>query len=327
MNNLLNDVYYQRDYLALYLEKGQSIFEFNYKENDNFFYNIAIKRPINQIGNIVLEEEYFDLETAYGYGGYYTNSKDKKFIERAFNVYKERCIDEKIIAEFIRFHPFNDFPLNNKDFLSFCNHDRDIVYVDLSLTKDERWSTYSKTTRNSLRHCEKQLSFEMNDNLDGFTSLYNETMRKNNAQDFYYFSKEYYQNITQKSLATLFSVSIKGQTLSSGLFMFGDIFAHYHLAANNYKMRQYNANYYLLDELFEEAKKLGKKYFILGGGSTSLDKDTLLQFKKKFSKQTQKFYIGGNIYNQDVYNQYNRILEEQVKHGPSYFLRYRLNGS
>ena len=194
MNNLKNDVYYQKDYLALYLEKGQSIFEFNYKENDNFFYNIAIKRPINQIGNIVLEEEYFDLETAYGYGGYYTNSKDKKFIEHALNAYKERCIDEKIIAEFIRFHPFNDFPLNNKDFLSFCDHNRDIVYIDLSLTRDERWSTYSKKTRNLLRHCEKQLSFQMNDNLDGFSSLYNETMRKNNALDFYYFSKEYYQS-------------------------------------------------------------------------------------------------------------------------------------
>jgi hypothetical protein len=327
LDNLLNDVYYQKDYLSLYLEEGQSIFEFNFKENDNFFYNIAIKRPITQIGNIIVEEGYFDLETAYGYGGYYTNSQDEKFIQRALTVYKERCAEEKIIAEFIRFHPFNDFPIDYRDRLNFCVYDRDVVYVDLSLTKDERWSTYSKKTRNLLRHCERQLSFDKDDNLGSFSNLYNQTMQKNNAQDFYYFGDEYFQNITKKSLASLFSTSVKGRAVSSGLFMFSNIFAHYHLSANDYEMRQYNANYYLLDELFEEAKRLGKSYFLLGGGTTSYNTDTLLKFKKKFSKLTKKFYIGGNIYNLDVYNQYNKIIEKQSKTLPSYFLRYRLKAS
>ncbi len=203
MDNLLNDVYYQKDYLSLYLEEGQSIFEFNFKENDNFFYNIAIKRPITQIGNIIVEEGYFDLETAYGYGGYYTNSQDEKFIQRALTVYKERCAEEKIIAEFIRFHPFNDFPIDYRDRLNFCVYDRDVVYVDLSLTKDERWSTYSKKTRNLLRHCERQLSFDKDDNLGSFSNLYNQTMQKNNAQDFYYFGDEYFQNITKKIISLI----------------------------------------------------------------------------------------------------------------------------
>ena len=322
--NLLDDIYYQKDFISLYLKKNESIFEFNFNEGDIFFYNVAIKRPITQIGNVFVGDGYFDLETAYGYGGYYTNSQDEKFIQRALTVYKERCAEEKIIAEFIRFHPFNDFPIHYRDSLNFCVYDRDVVYVDLSLTKDERWTTYSKKTRNLLRHCERELSCDKDDNLRGFSNLYNQTMQKNNAQDFYYFGDEYYQNITKKSLASLFSTSVKGRTVSAGFFMFSNIFAHYHLSANDYEMRNYNANYYLLDQLFEEAKILGKSFFLLGGGTTSCEIDSLLKFKKKFSNLTKKFYIGGSIYNLEVYDQYNKIWDSQAQAISPYFLKYRL---
>ncbi len=322
--NLLDDIYYQKDYISLYLKKNESIFEFKFNEGDNFFYNIAIKRPITQIGNVSVEDGYFDLETVYGYGGYYTNSQDKVFIQRALAVYNEKCTKEKIVAEFIRFHPFNNFPIDNSDFLKFCIRDREVVYVDLNLTKDERWSTYSKKTRNLLRHCEKQLSFDKDGNLDNFSDLYDQTMQKNNAEDFYYFGDDYYQSITEKALASLFSVSADGHTVSSGFFMFSGIFAHYHLSANDSEMRHYNANYYLLDQLFEEAKRSGKSFFLLGGGTTSCEADTLLKFKKKFSKLTKEFYIGGNIYNAEVYDRYNEIWDNQAQILSPYFLKYRL---
>jgi UDP-N-acetylbacillosamine alanyltransferase len=322
--NLLDDIYYQKDYISLYLKKNESIFEFNFNEGDVFFYNIAIKRPITQIGNVLVGDGYFDLETVYGYGGYYTNSQDEAFIQRALTVYNEKCTKEKIIAEFIRFHPFNNFPIDNPDFLKFCVRDRDVVYVDLNLTKDERWSTYSKKTRNLLRHCEKQLSFDKDNKIGNFPDLYNQTMHKKNAEDFYYFDNDYYQSIIEKELASLFSVSVDGHTASSGLFMFSDIFAHYHLSANNYEMRQYNANYHLLDRLFQEAKKSGKSFFLLGGGTTSCETDTLLKFKKKFSKLTKGFYIGGNIYNAEIYDRYNEVWDNQAQTLLPYFLKYRL---
>jgi hypothetical protein len=325
--NLLNDIYYNKDYVSLYLKENESIFEFKFNEGNIFFYNVSIKRPILKIGNVFVKDGYFDLETAYGYGGYYTNSQDESFIERAFVAYKERCVKERIIAEFVRFHPFNSFPVDNPDTLNFCAHDRDIVYVDLSLSKGERWSTYSKKTRNLLRRCERELIFDKDDNLSDFSNLYNQTMQKNNAQDFYYFDDKFYQNITKKSLASLFSVSVKGRTVSTGFFMFSDIFAHYHLSANDYEMRNYNANYYLLDQLFEEAKRLGKSFFLLGGGTTSCETDTLLKFKKKFSNLIKKFYIGGSIYNLEIYDQYNEIWDGQSQAMSPYFLKYRLEVS
>ena len=108
-NNLLNDVYYNKDYISLYLKKNESIFEFKLNEGSNFFYNISIKRPINQIGSVVMEDGYFDLESAYGYGGYYTNSQDKEFIRRALEAYKKNALKKGLLQNlfvFIRLIPF-----------------------------------------------------------------------------------------------------------------------------------------------------------------------------------------------------------------------------
>ena len=73
--------------------------------------------------------------------------------------------------------------------------------------------------------------------------------------------------------------------------MFGEDFCHYHLSANDYEMRKFNANYFMLDEMFDLAKLLGKKYFILGGGSSINQNDSLLSFKQKFSKLKKPFFI------------------------------------
>jgi methionyl-tRNA formyltransferase len=96
--NLLHDIYYKKKYVALYLKDGDSIFKFKYQEDNNIFYNIAIKRPILKIGNVRLDDIYYDLETAYGYGGFYTNCNEIDFIKKAMSSYTQRCKEEKIIA-------------------------------------------------------------------------------------------------------------------------------------------------------------------------------------------------------------------------------------
>ena len=64
-----------------------------------FFYNIAIKRPITKIGNVDIAEGYFDLETAYGYGGFYVNNENEEFLKIALEKYQQYCLENNIIAE------------------------------------------------------------------------------------------------------------------------------------------------------------------------------------------------------------------------------------
>lgn len=325
--NLLNDIYYSKDYISLYLKENEEIFEFLYKENDFIFYNLAIKRPILRIENKKIDDGYFDLETAYGYGGFYTNTDNPKFITNALRRYEEKCYKEGIIAEFIRFHPFNDFSQKFASFFDLNIYDRDIIYIDLLLSKEDRWKNYSSKTRNILRKCEGKLSINKSNNIDKFIELYEKTMNKNNATNFYYFSREYYQKLLINKNVELYEVCIGGKVIASSFFMFNDEFAHYHLSANDYENRKYNANYFLLDQVFEVAKQKNKKYFILGGGTTSSCDDTLLKFKKKFSSLNKPFYISGKIYNHEVYDKYINIWEKMSNKNIRYFLKYRLKDS
>ena len=322
--NLLNDIYYSKEYVSLYLKENEEIFEFEYKEDNLIFYNIAIKRPITKIGNEVVSDEYFDLETAYGYGGFYLNTENQEFIKIALKKYEQKCLEEKIIAEFIRFHPWNTFPYKYKEFLDMNIYDRDVVYVDLSLSKEQRWKNYSSNTRNILRKCERALVFQKTDDIEMFIELYEKTMDKNNAADFYYFSREYYEQLLDNRNIELYEVRQDNRTISMAFFMFGGEIGHYHLSANDYEMRKYNANYFILDQIFDIAKNKGEKYFLLGGGTTGSKDNSLLKFKQKFSPLIKQFYISGKIYNHEIYNKYIQAWEQQSKEEIRYFLKYRL---
>jgi hypothetical protein len=321
---LIDDIYYLDSYISLYLKDDEELFSFIYEESDNFFINKTIKRPIKKIGDIEVNDNFYDLETAYGYGGYYTNSDDIDFLKEAFKAYEEKCKKDRIIAEFIRFHPFNDFPRKYRNLLDMAVYDRDVIYVDLNLSKEERWKSYSSKTRNILRRCERELIFKESDNLETFLKLYKETMDKNNADKFYYFDKNYFENLLNNEKIKLFEVKKDNETISMGFFMFSDEFVHYHLSANNYKMNKYNGNYFLLDNLFEIGQKQNKKYFILGGGTTGSKDDSLFKFKKKFSPLTKPFYIGGKIFNKEIYSKYVNLWEKESKKDIKYFLKYRL---
>lgn len=322
--DLIQDIYYQKEYISLYLKEGESLFEFKYKQDTNKFYTIAIKRPITKIGNIPLNEGFFDLETVYGYGGFYTNTDNKQFLKEALKAYEQKCDKERIIAEFLRFHPFNDFALQNPEFFDMLIHDRNVVYVDLSLSKEQRWSEYSSNTRNILRRAAEKLTFSETNDLAPFIELYHETMKKNSAESFYFFDDNYFQKLLEFKSSNLYTIMEDQTDLSSGFFLFGEEFAHYHLSANNYTRKQHNANYLMLENLFEEAKKMGIEYFVLGGGRTNKEDDALLRFKQKFSKFTKPFYIAGKIYNKTIYDRYVKSWEQQSQKEIKYFLKYRL---
>ncbi len=322
--NLLEDIYYDENYARLYISGDESIFSFRYDEGSLLFYNLAIRRPIKKIGDEVLSETFYDLETPYGYGGYLVNTDDILFIKRALEKYKEHCVKEKIIAEFIRFHPFNSFPSLHSPFLSFCSADRDVVIVDLMKSHDERWECYKSKLRTLLRKCESVLSFSELTDLKRFQIIYHETMNREDAADFYFFDDSYFKKMANFSNIRFYGVSSNEELISAGCFMFGKEIAHYHLSGNVTEQMKLNGNYLLLDRLFDIAKERNCKWFHLGGGKSNNTEDSLLFFKSKFSDITKTFFIGGMVFIPDIYEKYKQIWDN--KHPGNqlkYFLKYR----
>ncbi|MCT4616244.1 MAG: hypothetical protein N4A49_15405 [Marinifilaceae bacterium] len=321
--NLLKDIYYNKEFSSLYLKDNYSLFEFKFEEGDYLFYNIAVKKPITEISGQKVEG-YFDLETPYGYGGYYSNTNDPKFIATAFKKYKMRCEQENIIAEFISFHPFNDFPKHNSELFTVCFKDREVVVVDLLLDDEERWKNYASKIRTILRKCDKELIFEEEASSKQFKELYYSTMDKNNAKGFYYFDDDYFCKLNSINEVNLYGVQYQDKTIAMSYMILSNEIAHYHLSANNSQFSNKNGNYYILDQSFSKARENGCKWFLLGGGRTPATDDNLFKFKSKFSNITMDFYLAGNVYNKEIYKKYLSISElNSLKTKKENILRYR----
>ena len=212
--NLENDIYYKNDYAKLYVDDNSSLFRFDYREGESLFINLAIKSPIDKIGLSDYNEGYYDLETPYGYGGFYTNDINVDFVGRAIGKYRERCHDENVIAEFIRFHPFNPFPHEFVKLFDRCIYDRNVAVVNLQLSHDERWKQYSGNTRNILRSCSKTQTFQRTENIEKFVDLYYETMKKNEADKFYYFDRKYFHDLLNLDGVHLYEVVYEGKSIA-----------------------------------------------------------------------------------------------------------------
>jgi UDP-N-acetylbacillosamine alanyltransferase len=322
--DLRSDIYYQRQYAELYVNAGESVLEFEFKRGDFFFYNIALKRPIMTIGNRVIDEGYYDIETPYGYGGYVSNSEDPSFLKDAWDAYIQYCSDQKVIAEFIRFHPWSNVPLIFGEMLPFCMKDRQVCVVDVSKTKEERWAAYPGKVRNILRRSGEVCEVSLSDDISTFEALYTQTMEKNQASDFYYFTHEYYQNLLACPGVKLLTVSHDEIVIAAGFFMFSGELAHYHLSANHPDWSRLNGNYLLLDAAFDLAREKGCQSFHLGGGRTNQSDDNLFRFKKKFASELKDFYLGGIVFNHDKVNGYSDLWDQEYPSKPNhFFLKYR----
>ncbi len=317
MNNLnielVKDTYYQTDYSALYKTDSSEVFNFEYQEGQHRILFSSIKRQIKEVSGVSVEEKLYDLETPYGYGGPTSNCDDTTFLENAFKAYKNECASQNIVCEFIRFHPFN--PLCKQSQLyDFHVQERTVVIVNLEISAEERWAKYSKTTRNILRKTNKKLQrVKETSGLDDFCKLYELTMDKNKASEFYYFPKEYFNQLSNVAGVELLGVELDNETVSIGFFMHGKELAHYHLSANNSDLLRENGNYALLDYAFDNAKEKGCRWMMLGGGRTSDENDSLFKFKAKFSDLTLPFYIGGLDFLPEKRTELNKIWKANNK--------------
>lgn len=326
-NNLLNDIYYCKDFVKTYLRPGEEIFEFSYNEGLDYLYSLSIKKPISKIGETSIKSEYFDLETPHSYGGYISSTNCKFFLTRAFSELKLKCIKENIIAEFISFHPSNEFLVNNPTFFDFFSKDREIVFIDLRDSRADRINKYSPTTRNIIKKSTNILNVTESSDLNSFFNIYEFTMKKNNATNHYFFPKKYFESIFALRDVKLFSVNYKNEIIAMAFIVFGNSIAHYHLSANSELSLKMHGNYYLIDFLSDYIKDNYPDitFFNLGGGRSNLESDLLLKFKSKFSHIRKFFYIAGNVYNSYVYDSYiskfNQLYPKQKD--DLFFLKYR----
>ncbi|MGL5098617.1 MAG: lipid II:glycine glycyltransferase FemX [Fusobacteriaceae bacterium] len=309
------DIYFKEEYGKIYELNGDGKLE-TFKidgENGSVIYNF-LKREIP----IKLEENsYYDIITPYGYGGpLFSDYSDEKALEKLKNQFgmefSQYCSDENIVSEFVRFHPI----IKNHEFLKKhmeIIYNRDVVVEIFSAEEEKILESFSNSCRHATKKAKKNgIRVEITDDIDKFHELYIKTMERNNALDYYKFSKEFFRN-TMKLLgdgAKIFSAYYGNKIISSSITIHFGEYMHAHFGGTDPEYRDLDSNNLIDFEVIKWGAKNGKKYYNLGGGYSD-GEDSLYRYKKGFTKkESYQFYTGKKIYNNEIYT---RLVQEREK--------------
>lgn len=320
LSPMRRDVYFTPEYYSLYENYGDGnahCFAFE-KDGETALYPFLIN-PITPLG-FKLDKEYYDIQGAYGYNGIITSTDSKDFIDSFWTVFDAWCQENDVVAEFTRFHPLlNNQILASPNMKTF--YSRHTVALDLS--DDDIWMhQISSKNRNMIRKAEKEgVSIIESDDYDTFKRLYDGTMTNLHAEGFYFFPQSYYDEYKQtfKGESMLCLAMYEGKAIAGSMFMFSDDYAHYHLSGRDREYSRYAANNLILWYAIRRAKERGCKWFHFGGGTTGEEEDSLLKFKKEFSKTETEFWIGKRVHNPKIYDQ---IVEQWKSNYPE---NYEIN--
>ncbi len=328
----MQDIYFKEKYGKLYedIEKGTlEIFDFELEQGH--VRNMFIKReiPVKIDG-----QSYYDLITPYGYGGPIIEScqdqgKKEQLIMAYYEAFKAYCRENRIVSEFIRFHPIFE---NHNDFSKIYDvkFNRKTVGTKLNTKDGPFMYDFKKECRRQIRKAIRNgATFEIiekPDNLEQFKRLYYQTMERNKALAYYYFDDSYFDAIIRdfKDEFILVNAFLDGKTVASKLCFISDQFIHCHLSGNLSEYFEYSPGYILEYATALWGSENNYTYIHHGGGRSNDPDDKLLQFKKNFGRHTEfDFFRGQKIWNPLIYKALCDL--EGVCEEKDFFPSYRLD--
>lgn len=326
------DVYFLPEYHELYERNGDGVAKaFVVEDGDKILFHPFMVRPIQEVARKALEQEWFDIETVYGYAGPVANTADVAFLADAWRVFYDWCQNEKIVAEFVRFNPLFE---NHRivDSLYSVSLDRETVLLELDGGEETLWKSYSSVQRNMVRKALKNRlecrEMEPARGIEAFQQLYCQTMRRVGATRYYFFSDAYFESLVNLLGHRLRIIAVRRDDLIVGaslLLLYGDT-VHYHLSATLEGYQRFAPTNLMLHTVALWCMERGFRRFHLGGGRTPSSDDSLLKFKANISKLRCKYYTGRRVHNPAVYealcSRWMKAYNVDVR--PSYFLLYRL---
>lgn len=329
----MNDLFFEEAYGKLYerMEHGvceEFVFQSAYGEVRHLF----IKREIPML---IHGERWYDAITPYGYGGpriiRCATGCHSDLVTDFELAFREYCKDQRIVSEFVRFHPIFD---NARDF-SNCyevTFQRETVGTTLAGFDDPVASEFSKSARKTLRRALNagvtcRITVAPGD-LQRFKEIYYETMSRVHADAYYFFDDDYFDNCLLKfaDKIVLAEAIYEGQVIAAELHFLYEGIMHTHLSGTVHDFHQLSPIYVLQYGAVRWGKENGVKLIHTGGGRTNDAEDPLYKFKKKFGQHTGfRFYTGRKIWNAEIYGELCK--KSRATADEPFFPAYRANAS
>ena len=202
----------------------------------------------------------------------------------------------------------------------------EVVHMDLSSPEDI-WNNIISKNRNMIRKAIKNDVVIYNGRFpeiyEKFRTIYNGTMDKDDAEEYYYFGEEFYKSILEDlpQNAQIFWAEKEGQIIAASIMLATNGRMNYHLSGSLREFSSLAPTNLLLYQSALWGCANGFKTLYLGGGVGS-GEDSLFKFKRAFYKgDLNHFYIGKRIYDQEKYDELLGMRTEIDN--PGYFPKYR----
>ena len=326
------DVYYLSGYVKAFMLHGDGEpLLFYYEEDGCRGFCVVMKRDVSQdehFKGIIPEGKYYDLATPYGYGGWIFEGEWNDAAVNTFSeVYTNWCKDNKIVSEFVRFHPV----IENAEYLNDKIYDEIFLGNTVAIQLDDEeamWARFSSKNRSHIRVAKKEgvevRTDDSEEAFDIFRSIYETTMDHDDAASYYYFDREFFESIRNdlKGRYTIFTAYLEDRPIASAIMIYAGKYMNYHLSGQLFEYRRYAGTNVILYEASRWGCQKGFEWLHLGGGLGAKE-GSLYDFKKSFYKkgEDKKFFIGRKIFDKEAYDELVSLRENELDEG--FFPRYR----
>ena len=273
----------------------------------------------------------FDSVTPYGYGGVLFEGNASEENKVAFwKEYLAVMGQEHIVDNFVRYHPVlkNAGPM--KSISNVIDLGKTIAF-DLA-SPELIWENIIGKNRNMIRKAEKN-GIEIRHGkylalFADFKRIYNATMDKDHAEQYYYFGDVFYESIHNDlhDNYEMFYAVLDEQIIAMSIMLFANKQMHYHLSGSLLEFRNLAPSNLLLYKAALWGCEHGFKTFHLGGGVGS-GEDNLYKFKAAFNKNSDyQFSIGKQVFDQKKYDRLvdlRRLSDPAFNESSNYFPLYR----
>ena len=327
MNDI--DIYFSDNYGKLYekAENGKNIVWYYEGKEGVVKHQFLIRKIPTSSSSLDL----YDIVTPYGYGGpliIKVNSgySPAELVSAFEGKFKEYCLENHIVSEFVRFHPIFG---NADDFADIYNSEciRKTLGTNLKDFDDPVAGEFSKSCRKNIRKAiNNGVSWRVTLNpskIDSFKEIYFSTMNRNSATQYYYFNDEYFADCIKYFNQNILYVEAlyEEKIIAAGLYFVYDKTIHIHLSGTLSEYLYLSPAYILRYAVTLWGKENGYNLIHHGGGRSNADDDSLFLFKKQFAKNTEfDFKIGKKIWDEE---KYNMLCELNNINNTEFFPAYR----
>jgi hypothetical protein len=252
-------------------------------------------------------DQLHDLTSPYGYPCPLLRESRAGFLGAALTRWVEAMRERGAVSGFFRLHPL--FPEHLAALTPFGSLTRrgTTVSIDLTPSEEEIWRRMRSNHQRDIKRL-RQRGFTVTLEqggvaLEEFQAIYQESMNRVGATEFYSFPPTYFQELSRvlgEGLWVSTARSPEGETVASILLVECGPIVQYHLGGTRTTALMLAPAKLLFDHAWRWAKARGRRVLHLGGGVGGAE-DSLFNFKAGFSDRRHEFRTWQLVFLDEAY--------------------------